>query len=324
MAETDPPLTKVLEPNRDWEVTRLSELRAGKQRPRPAYLTDRGRLIHGPTLPGGSVPCARSDDLTPDEEAEVVALIAGGRLSRTAVTMPERLRSRSWASVENVLLDLDRALGWRTAGWKVGAASMEVRRAENIPSPSPGRLFEHTVFSSPATITADHFVNYRLCECEFAFRLGSDFPARREPYTESDLRAGIDALLPVIEIGDSVFQDWYSLSGYFGGMYDNGGGAALVHGTAVRSWKEVDLPTAGIDLFVNGYFVKSGEGAEAMGHPVTSLTWMVNWIRERGLDVRAGELISTGTCTAHCFVAVDDVVSADFGDLGLVEVHFAG
>jgi 2-keto-4-pentenoate hydratase len=304
------------------DVRRLSELRAGKARPRLPYLTDRGRLIHGPTPPGGSAPCARKDDLTPAELAEVVALIVGGRLNRTPVTLPERLRSRSWSSVEQVLLGLDRALGWQAAGWKVGAASMQVRRAENVPSPSPGRIFAHTIFASPARIGSEYFVNYRLCECEFAFQLGTDFPARREPYTESDLRAGIESMLPVIEIGDSVFADWYSLSGYFGGMYDNGGGAALVHGARVRDWQSADLARAGIDLYVNGSYVKSGLGAEAMGHPVTSLTWMVNWARERGVGVAAGELISTGTCTAHCFVAVDDVVSADFGDLGLVEVHF--
>lgn len=323
MAEITNAADEVAHRNAAWEIRRLSELRAGKRQLRLPYLSDRGRLIHGPTPPGGSVPCARTDDLTPDEIAEVVALIVGGRLGRTAVTLPERLRSRSWTSVEQVLLDLDRALGWHAAGWKVGAASMQVRRAENIPSPSPGRLFEHTIFASPASISSETFVNYRLCECEFAFRLGMDFPARREPYTESDLRAGIECLLPVIEIGDSVFKDWYSLSGYFGGMYDNGGGAALVHGAPVRDWQSVDLAAAGIDLYVNGSLVKSGQGAEAMGHPVTSLTWMVNWVRDRGLDVAAGELVSTGTCTGHCFAAVDDVVSADFGDLGLVEVHFA-
>jgi 2-keto-4-pentenoate hydratase len=302
---------------------RLSELRAGKLRPRLPYLSDRGRLVHGPTPPGGSKPCSRTDDLNPDELAEVVALIASARRDRTPATLPERLRSRSWTSVEQVLLELDRALGWQTAGWKVGAASMQVRRAENVPSPSPGRIFKHAIFASPARIGAEYFTNYRLCECEFAFQLGTDFPARREPYAASDLRAGIESLIPVIEIGDSVFEDWYSLSGYFGGMYDNGGGAALVRGSQVRDWQRVDLPAARVDLYVNGSFVKSGQGAEAMGHPVTSLTWMVNWIRERGLGVAAGELISTGTCTAHCFVAVDDIVSADFGDLGLVEVHFA-
>ena len=62
----------------------------------------------------------------------------------------------------------------------------------------------------------------------FAFQFGVDFPVRDTPYTEADVRAGVEYLAPVIEIGDSVFEDWYSLSGYFGGMYDNAGGAAFV------------------------------------------------------------------------------------------------
>jgi len=137
------------------------------------------------------------------------------------------------------------------------------------------------------------------------------------------VRAGIGALLPVIEIGDSVFEDWYSLSGYFGGMYDNGGGAALVTGRPVRDWQSVDLPHANIDLYVNDFYVKSGKGVEAMGHPVTSLTWMINWLSERQRDVLAGEIVSTGTCTAHCFVGPGDRVSVDFGELGLVEALFS-
>ena len=59
-----------------------------------------------------------------------------------------------------------------------------------------------------------------------------------------------------------------------------------------------------------------------MGHPITSATWMINWLRERGRYVKAGEHISTGTCTGHCFVQVGDLVSVDFGELGLVEAKF--
>src|SRR5882757_1553958 len=160
------------------QTTRLAALRKSRPLPRPAYLTERGRLIHGATKPGGSMPSLRTSDLSPDEVTEVVELISTGRLSRRPAEMPERLRARSWKSVEQVLLRLEENLGWKAAGWKVGAASMEVRRAENIPSPSPGRIFERAIFGSPASIGTEFFVNYRLCECEFAFELGADFPAR--------------------------------------------------------------------------------------------------------------------------------------------------
>ena len=68
--------------------------------------------------------------------------------------------------------------------------------------------------------------------------------------------------------------------------------------------------------------LKSGRGAAAMGHPVTSLTWLLNWAREHGRDVSAGQIISTGTCTGHLFAARGDTVTADFGELGTVEARF--
>ena len=305
-----------------YEIERILKLRSGRSNPRPDYLTTRGRLNHGPTPPGGSLPATRETDLTKSEVDELIALIVQGRHSRNPVVMPERLRARSWQSVEDVILQLEYALGWEGAGWKVGAASQAVRQAENVPSPSPGRLFKRSIFKSPAVVPSEFFVNYRLCEFEFAYQLGMSFPARDKEYTEADLRAGIECLMPAIEIGDSVFEDWYSLSGYFGGMYDNAGGAAFVTGRRFTDWKDIDLPNSNIDVYVNDFYIKSGIGVEAMGHPVTSLTWMVNWVRERGRDVNAGELVSTGTCTAHTFVQPGDLVSADFTDLGLVEAKF--
>ncbi len=90
----------------------------------------------------------------------------------------------------------------------------------------------------------------------------------------------------VLEIGDCVFRDWYGSSGFYGTCLDNGGGAA-------------------------------------MGHPVTSLTWMLNWARAHGRAVRAGVIVSTGTCTGHLVAAPGDTVRAGFGPLGVVEAHFA-
>jgi 2-keto-4-pentenoate hydratase len=49
---------------------------------------------------------------------------------------------------------------------------------------------------------------------------------------------------------------------------------------------------------------------------------MINYAVSHGRAVNAGELVSTGTCTAHTFVAPGDLVSIDFGPLGLVEAKF--
>jgi len=70
-----------------YEAERLQLIRANKDKPRLDYLSDRGRLIHGPTPPGGSKPSPRESDLTPVEIDELVELIANGRKSRTPVVM---------------------------------------------------------------------------------------------------------------------------------------------------------------------------------------------------------------------------------------------
>ena len=179
-----------------------------------------------------------------------------------------------------------------------------------------------TVFQSPAELPAPLFINYRNCECEFAFELAADFPARDKPYTEADARTGVGSMYPAIELGDTVFDDWYGASGYFGSCLDNGGGAAFVKGTSVNEWTSVDLAAAGMDVYLNGFYVKSGTGRAAMGNPLTSLTWLLNWLRERGRGVEAGEVVSTGTCTGHLFALPGDTVVADFGELGTVEARF--
>ena len=283
----------------------------------------RGRAVYGPTEPGAAVPVTRASALSDGETAEVVAIIARGRRERHAEELPEPLRTRDWASVMRVLLTLDETLGRPGAGWKVGAASAEIRRAEGLPGPCPGVLYRGTVLRSGASLPAELFINYRNCECELAFYLAEDFPARDEPYTETDARAGVDSLVPVIEIGDMVFPDWYGASSYFGSCLDNGGGAALVHGTPVRDWHEIPLDAVTMDVSLNGCYIKSGVTSAAMGNPLTSLTWMLNWAREHGRDVRAGEIVSTGTCTGHLFAAGGDTVRADFGALGVVEANFA-
>ncbi len=52
------------------------------------------------------------------------------------------------------------------------------------------------------------------------------------------------------------------------------------------------------------------------------LTWLVNWLGEHGRAMDAGEIVSTGTCTGHCFCAPGDTVLVDFGPLGVLTASF--
>lgn len=255
--------------------------------------------------------------------AEIADLVARYRMEhRSLDDLPERLQPSSYDSIEAIMLATHRRLPWETAGWKVGAASVEVQKLERLPGPVPGRLFRHRFYPSGSRIPRSSFINHRNTECEFAFILDHDLPAREEPYTAEDLGNAVGALVPVFEIGDSVFPNWYEASRYYGPCLDNGGGAAMVIGQETRDWREVDLAEATIDVYVNGVHRRQGRGSAAMGHPLTSLAWLASWTSSYGIDLKAGELLSSGTCTSHCFADPGDEVVADFGPFGEVRVTY--
>lgn len=285
-------------------------------------ITPSGRRLYGPTPPGQGVRCARTSPLSAAEIDEVAELIARARLQRGRIVMPERLRTRDWGSVMAVMDRTNERLGWPSGGWKIGAASVEVQKAEGVPGPAPGRLRRDAIYESPARLPASLFINYRCAECEFAFRMARSLPARPQPFGEDEVAAAVEALLPALEIGDTVFDDWYGASGYLGSLMDNGGAAALVVGAPIREWRGIDLANARMDLSLNGQHVKSGHGRAAMGHPLTSLTWMANWLRERGRQLEAGDIVSTGTCTGHFFVQPGDRLDVEYGPVGRLQAVF--
>jgi predicted DNA-binding ArsR family transcriptional regulator len=148
------------------------------------------------------------------------------------------------------------------------------------------------------------------------------YQIEHQVFSEDEVADAVASLHPALEIGDTVFQDWYGASGYFGAALDNNGAAAFVPGDPVTDWRHLDLASARVDLSLNGNWQKSGVGAVAMGHPLTALTWVANWLRERGMGLQAGEFVSTGSCTGHFFVAPGDRLIADFGPLGKVDATF--
>jgi len=66
-----------------------------------------------------------------------------------------------------------------------------------------------------------------------------------------------------------------------------------------------------------------GHGRNVLGDPLIALAWLVNELRQLGLTLRAGEVVTTGTCHAPLAIQSGDVVAADFGALGKLSVSFS-
>ena len=60
-----------------------------------------------------------------------------------------------------------------------------------------------------------------------------------------------------------------------------------------------------------------------LGDPRLALTWLVNELSGLGVTLKAGQVVTTGTCTTPIPIGHGDAVHADFGAVGSVDVRFA-
>ncbi len=207
-------------------------------------------------------------------------------------------------------------------GWKVGATSQEAQRVLDIDGPATAPMSVPTSFRSPADVAVFPGQSASV-ESEFAFRFARDLPKRQTPYSMDEVIDAVDALLPAIEIVGGRFEGGFNKLGSIRLIADMVAHTAFVSGQEVTNWRGIDLRSHSISLFRNGERVGEGTGLLVLGDPLLVLHWTANHLLDRGESIKAGQVVTTGTCTGITPVAEGDVFIADFGTLGNVEVRIA-
>jgi 2-keto-4-pentenoate hydratase len=72
---------------------------------------------------------------------------------------------------------------------------------------------------------------------------------------------------------------------------------------------------------VTGRSTRDGIGANVLGDPRIALAWLANELSSLGVTLRAGQVVTTGTCLVPLEIAPGDHVRMDFGALGAVETR---
>ena len=153
-------------------------------------------------------------------------------------------------------------------------------------------------------------------------RFGRDLPARPSPYLADEVLNAIDAVAPGLEVVGSRNVDGLFGQGAMMANADFGVNIALCHGEWTTDWRAHDLAAMPVVLKVNGATMAEGTGAAALGSPLNVATWLANHLSERGIGLREGEIVTTGTCTGLEPVRQGDSVAVEFGPLGCVTASF--
>jgi 2-keto-4-pentenoate hydratase len=205
-------------------------------------------------------------------------------------------------------------------GWKIAATSAAGQKHINVAGPMAGRILADTVIADGSTASM-HGNEMRVAEPEFCFRMARDLPPGSSPYSVADVLDAVGTLHPAIEIPDSRFADFVG-AGEAQLIADNACAHLFVLGAPTSAdWRSRDLVEEKpvITLRDQTYV---GHGKNVLGDPRVALAWLVNELRELDITLRAGEVVTTGTCHPPLPIASGDRMEADFGVLGKVSVRF--
>lgn len=232
-------------------------------------------------------------------------LLAAARRDAQAVAgFPESSRpadlQTAWALQAAVL-----ATFGEVSAWKVGGVTPEQRQAMAIDRPVGAaipRRFVHDVSAASggtaASLDRSSFI-VPLIECEYAFRLGRDLPRRSErDWTRAEVDAATATMHLAIEIVDPRLPRG---SGTLAEVADGFNNGALVVGAAIDGWRLLDLTAIEIALHGPGDapepLARGTARAVCAGDPFAAVVQLANAQPDSARGLRAGDVITTGSCT---------------------------
>jgi 2-keto-4-pentenoate hydratase len=152
-------------------------------------------------------------------------------------------------------------------------------------------------------------------EAEIAFRVLHDIP---QGASEAELLAAIVAF-PAIELVASRYQDGAPASQLVK-IADNFSNAGFVAGPDAPGWRGLDLSQLHVHLRIGDAVIADRHGGNPAGDPLVPLRWLAGFLPSVGLQLLAGQVVTTGSCTGMVQALAGQRVTARFEGLGEVVI----
>ncbi|MBB3213720.1 2-keto-4-pentenoate hydratase [Herbaspirillum sp. Sphag1AN] len=209
------------------------------------------------------------------------------------------------------------ALG-QVGGWKVGAKAPD---APASCAPMPASL----TFAAPYHFADLLVAGERGIELEIAVRMQQDLPPRATPYTQAEVVAAVGTIHPAIEIVSSRYSrtEHSAAASPLAALADALSNGAFIYGAGRSDLGMVDQLTQAAHLYFDGQEVVSTVGGNPVGDIWPLLTWLANHLAARGDGLKAGQFVTTGSCTGKLVAAPGTQVRGDLPGIGVVEISFA-
>jgi len=205
-------------------------------------------------------------------------------------------------------------------GFKIGATSQAALAALGLPEPFYGPLFDRFSHRSGEDVALPS-KHQALIETEIAVGLGRDLPPRDSDYTQQDIEAAAAWVAPAFELVATRFDVELAGNGKLL-IADSGVNADFVMGDRVSDWSQFDLAEHPVTQTINERESASGHsGMSIFGNPFGAVAWLANHKNFRDRGLKAGDVITTGTCTGMTPLRASDHAYADLGRLGQLSMR---
>jgi 2-keto-4-pentenoate hydratase len=201
-------------------------------------------------------------------------------------------------------------------GYKAGLTSRAAQTRIGVSHPVAGRLLHGMLRQSPARIQADAGARLAV-EGDLLVRVGNESINRAQ--TADELLAGLEAVIPFIEVPDLLFRRGETPSAAIL-VALNVGARFGVTGNAValqdaRSWRQ-RLSEFQVILYDGaGATLARGQGKDLLGHPLEVVRWLRDTLNAQGIQLVRGDLLSLGSLTPVLPVVSGQTIRASY--LGL-------
>ena len=216
-------------------------------------------------------------------------------------------------AVQQINTDRMIAAGHRVSGRKIGLTNPAVQAQLGVHQPDFGTLFSGTEYGDGIDIPASRLMQPRA-EGEVALVMQHDLD--NAPHGFAEIIRAVAFALPAIEVVDSRIENWQI--SLVDTVSDNASSGLYVVGSRPVSLSSFDIRTVPMSMTINGEEVSTGSGIQCLGNPIEAARWLADVLCQRGIPLRAGDVLMTGALGPVRPITTGDEVVANFGPLGTV------
>jgi 2-keto-4-pentenoate hydratase len=243
-----------------------------------------------------------------DRIGRAAALLAGvHRGGAKLAGLPDDCAPRDDAEAWAIQRQVTSLLGIGIGGYKAAVPPGQPGFGAIMPAPG--------LYSSPAALGLKPGESIGI-EAEIAFRALRDIPA------DASRQQVLDAVVafPAIELVSSRYQD-SATPPHLARVADNFSNGGFVAGADAVGWAALDLSDLPVRLTIGDAVIADKRGGNPAGDPVVPLLWLVGFLPSVGLSLRAGQVVTTGSCTGLVSALAGQRVVARFEGLGEVVIN---